>query len=233
MGIAIVDSQDLWQQDLRAQLSGRWGCDPGELFLFHRGEDFLAECANADMQLVFWALEETDPQALEQLGQFRLRNPRALLVLLCPSPVHAAEAFRLHALHYLQLPLPLEELDWVMEEFRCRVPQGRVMKLKLSGGKQILPVKNMVYAEHFNHQIHIYTTSGQELITRQSFGAFTAPFRGDPRFYQCNRGVILNLSHAKAFNGTAFLTDRGKLLTVSREKRKDARKKFQDFRQET
>ena len=48
----------------------------------------------------------------------------------------------------------------------------------------------------FFHMIHIHTTGGKELITRQSFEAFTASLKMDPRFYLCSRGVVINLEHA-------------------------------------
>ena len=34
------------------------------------------------------------------------------------------------------------------------------------------PFRHIIYAEHFSHMIHIHTTGGKELITRQSFEAF-------------------------------------------------------------
>ena len=34
-----------------------------------------------------------------------------------------------------------------------------------------VPFRHIIYAEHFSHMIHIHTTGGKELITRQSFGS--------------------------------------------------------------
>ena len=38
----------------------------------------------------------------------------------------------------------------------------------------------------------------------------------DSRFYQCNRGVVINLEHAVDFDGTGFRLDNGSNIPVSR-----------------
>ena len=77
--------------------------------------------------------------------------------------------------------------------------------------------------------IHIHTTFGKVLITRQSFGEFIAPLKQEPRFFQCSRGVVVNLEHAQDFDGTCFALDDGSSAQVSRELCKAARQAFMDF----
>ena len=48
----------------------------------------------------------------------------------------------------------------------------------------------------------------------------------DPRFYQCNRGVVINLEHAVDFDGTGFRLDNGSNVPVSRKLLKNARQPF-------
>ena len=58
---------------------------------------------------------------------------------------------------------------------------------------------------------------GRELVTRQSFDSFITSLKMDPRFYQCNRGVVINLEHAVDFDGTGFRLDNGSNVPVSRK----------------
>ena len=87
----------------------------------------------------------------------------------------------------------------------------------------------MIYAEHFSHMIHIYTTNKKELITRQSFESFLSTLKMDTRFYQCNRGIVINLDHALDFDGTVFTLDNGNQIPVSRKLSKHARQTFMDY----
>mgnify|MGYP002235745589 CR=1 FL=1 len=89
---------------------------------------------------------------------------------------------------------------------------------------------DILYTQNtFSHMIHIHTTGGKELITRQSFEAFTASLKMDPRFYLCSRGVVINLEHAVDFDGALFILDDETRISVSRKLVKNARQTFMDF----
>lgn len=92
-----------------------------------------------------------------------------------------------------------------------------------------LPFKDIIYAEHFSHMIHIHTTGGQTLITRQSFENFTAPLKEDPRFFPSSRGTIVNLEHAIGFDDSAFVMKDGSTVLISRKLLKTARQALMDF----
>lgn len=77
--------------------------------------------------------------------------------------------------------------------------------------------------------IHIHTAGERELVTRQSFDSFITSLKMDSRFYQCNRGVVINLEHAVDFDGTGFRLDNGSNVPVSRKLLKNARQTFMEF----
>lgn len=77
--------------------------------------------------------------------------------------------------------------------------------------------------------IYIHLKSGKELVTRLTFGEFLALLKNDKRFFQCNRGVVVNLEHVSDFDGKVFLLGGGTSVTVSRDLVKTARQTFMDF----
>ena len=77
--------------------------------------------------------------------------------------------------------------------------------------------------------IHIHTDGERELVTRQSFDSFITALKMDARFYQCNRGVVINLEHAVDFDGSIFRLDNGNNVPVSRKLLKNARQTFMEF----
>ena len=77
--------------------------------------------------------------------------------------------------------------------------------------------------------IHVHTSKARELVTRQSFETFNALLKMDPRFYQCNRGIVINLEHAVDFDGTVFVMDNGNQIPVSQKLVRNARETFMEF----
>ena len=118
-------------------------------------------------------------------------------------------------------PLPKGEIDALTEELLARVPQPeKFMELRVEGGEIRLRYRDIIRAEHFAHVIYVHTTAGKTLATRQSFKAFTAPLKEDPRFFVCGRGVIVNLEHAEDFEDAAFRMEDGSRVFVSQELQK-------------
>ena len=68
-----------------------------------------------------------------------------------------------------------------------------------------------------------------EEIIQKVKGMLTEIAVVDSRFYQCNRGVVINLEHAVDFDGTGFRLDNGSNVSVSRKLLKNARQTFMEF----
>ena len=144
--------------------------------------------------------------------------------------VEIARELRKSALHYLVKPYNIKELSDLIDEILSRIPDsGKYIDVKVNGSNIQVPFRSIIYAEHFSHMIHIHTSKAKELVTRQSFEAFNALLKMDPRFYQCNRGIVINLEHAVDFDGTVFVMDNGNQVPVSQKLAKNARQTFMEF----
>lgn len=167
---------------------------------------------------------------IETAKEFRKSNRECLLVFTTTSVDHALEGFQVRAMQYLVKPYTEKDIADLTNEILARLPKAdRYIDVKVNGSDIRLRFKDIVYAEHFSHMIHIHTTAGKDLATRQSFGNFTAYFKDDPRFFICSRGVIINMEHARDFDGKSFVTDAGDLVSVNRELVKTARQTFMEF----
>ena len=128
------------------------------------------------------------------------------LIFTTTSTDHALEGFRVRALHYLVKPYNEKEISTLLDEILSRIPDsGKYIDVKVNGSNIQIPFKNIIYAEHFSHMIHIHTTGGKEMLTRQSFEAFTASLKMDSRFYSCNRGIVINWSMRLILMEVCFL----------------------------
>ena len=157
-------------------------------------------------------------------------DPDCLLIFTTTSTDHAVEGFKVRALHYLVKPYSEKEISDLIDEILSRIPSsGKYIDIKVNGSNIQVPFRSIVYAEHFSHMIHVHTSKARELVTRQSFEAFNALLKMDPRFYQCNRGIVINLEHAVDFDGTVFVMDNGNQIPVSQKLVKNARETFMEF----
>lgn len=232
MRIAIVDDitseRTLLHTRLEQQLVKR-GVH-AELTEFENGESFLKAAKERPFAVLFLDIYMDGANGVEIARELRKSDPDCFLIFTTTSTDHALEGFKVRALHYLVKPYSEKDISDLIDEILSRIPvSGKYIDIKVNGSNIQVPFRSIVYAEHFSHMIHVHTSKARELVTRQSFEAFNALLKMDPRFYQCNRGIVINLEHAVDFDGTVFVMDNGNQIPVSQKLVKNARESFMEF----
>ena len=232
MRIAIVDDiseeRTLLRNRLDAQFSRR--NVHVDIFEYENGETFLTAAKECPFTVVFQDIYMNGSSGIDTAKELRRSDTDCLLIFTTTSTDHALEGFQVRALHYLVKPYSENDISALADEILSRIPDsGKYIDIKVNGSNVQVPFRHIIYAEHFSHMIHIHTTGGKELITRQSFEAFTASLKMNPRFYLCSRGVVINLEHAVDFDGALFILDDETRIPVSRKLIKDARQTFMDY----
>lgn len=231
MRIAIVD--DIASE--RENLKGRVSAQADRLSLeaavscYASGTDFLACAGKEHFDLVFLDIYMQNENGVDTAEHLRRFDPDCLLVFTTTSPDHALEGFRVRALHYLVKPYQEAELAALFDEIVRRFPMtDRYIEINAAGGAVRLRFRDILYAEHYQHQIYVYSADGERYVTRRTFREFTAALT-DGRFFLCSRGTIINMEHAEDFDGTDFILKGGKRVPVSRDLAKAAHTAFGDY----
>lgn len=232
MRIAIVDDlaaeRALLQSRLERQFSRR--NVQAAFYGFESGEAFLAAEKAQHFTAAFLDIYMNGMSGMEAARELRKLDTDCMLVFTTTSTDHALEGFQVRAMHYLVKPYGDEEISRLMAEIRMRLPKAdRSLTLKVNGAQVKLCCRDIVFAEHFSHNIHIHTAGRQELVTRLAFGEFMEQMQGDTRFFQCSRGIAVNFGHALDFDGKTFRMDDGSSIGVSRDLSKPARQAFMDY----
>ena len=217
MKIAIVDDisdeRTLLRNRLESQFSRR--NVHTDIFEYENGETFLTSAKECPFTVVFLDIYMNGANGIDIAKELRRSDTDCLLIFTTTSTDHALEGFQVSAL---------------ADEILSRIPDsGKYIDVKVNGSNIQIPFQKIIYAEHFSHMIHIHTADERELVTRQSFDSFITSLKMDARFYQCNRGVVINLEHAVDFDGSGFCLDNGSNVPVSRKLLKNARQTFMDF----
>lgn len=231
MRIAIVDDIASERESLRRRLVVQLDrlALHADILEYENGADFLAAAREEKFELAFLDIYMQNKNGVDTAGELRSFDTDCLLVFTTSSLDHALDGFRVRALHYLVKPYTDKDLASLMDEVMERLPvPDQYIEVNTVGGAVRLRFQEILYAEHFRHQIHIYTVDGQKIVTRQTFRDFSGSLT-DERFFLCSRGVIVNMEYAKDFNGTDFVLNNGKKLPVSRDLAKTARLAFGDF----
>lgn len=199
------------------------------VFEFDSGTAFLSAAKKERFDLVFLDIYMGKENGVDTAKALRRFDTNCLLVFTTTSTDHALDGFRVRALQYLVKPYTEEELADLFDEIVKRLPASdQCIEVNTVGGTVRLRLCEILYAEHYQHQIHIHTADGHRIVTRRTFREFTESIT-DERFFLCSRGLIVNLEHITDFNGTDFILKNGKRLPVSRSLAKTARLAFGDF----
>lgn len=231
MRIAIVDDiaseRDNLKTGITAQLT-RLSLN-ARVFCFASGADFLSAAGKERFDLVFLDIYMNNENGVDTAKELRRFDTDCLIVFTTTSTDHALDGFRVRAFHYLVKPCTGADLAALFDEIIKRLPEtDRYIKVDTPGGAVRLRLRDILYAEHYQHQIHIYRADGQKNVTRRTFREFAAGLM-DGRFFLCSRGVLVNLEHAEDFDGKDFILKNGKRIPVSRDLAKAARQAFGDF----
>ena len=232
MRIAIVDDLDTERAQLKTRLERQLALRgaQAELLEFESSESFLAAEKERRFTAAFLDIYMEGVSGMEAARELRKQDADCLIVFTTTSTDHALEGFQVRALHYLVKPFSESDLSGLLDEMLAKLPRPEpVLTVKVSGSDVRLRYRDIVSAEHFAHVIHIRTTAGKTLATRQSFKVFTEPLKKDSRFFVCGRGVIVNLEHAADFQDAAFCMTDGSRVYVSQELLKAARQAFMEF----
>ncbi len=231
MRIAIVDDIASEREILKkriAEQADRLSTD-AVILGYASGSDFLADARKNDFDLVFLDIYMGNENGVETAEKLRRFDKDCLLVFTTVSQDHALDGFRVRALHYLVKPYKETDLAALFDEIAGRFPvMDRYIELNAAGGTVRLRFQDLLYAEHYQHQVYIYSTAGEQIVTRQTFREFTASLT-DGRFFLCSRGVLINMEHAQDFDGMDFILKNGKRIPVSRNLAKAARMAFGDY----
>lgn len=232
MRIAIVDDIASERKELHERVSVQLSCHAlnAKIFEYKNGEAFLANAKQERFALVFMDIYMDGKNGVETAKKLREFDQNCLLIFTTTSTDHTLDGFKVRALHYLVKPYSEEEIGLLFNEIMEKLPApDKYIDVRIVGGSTRLRLSEILYADHFQHRIHIHTSDGQTTITRQTFSDFTTKLNGDDRFFLCSRGVIINLEYANDFDGTVFTLKDGQTISVSRDITKSARIAFADF----
>ena len=142
---------------------------------------------------------------------------KSRIIFITSYREYAVDAFEVEAVHYLLKPVTDERLYQAMDRAlnRSKQEDDRTLALIKSGSTHILPIRDILYCEVFDHRVCIHTAQGN-----YEYSGTLDMLEGklDGRFFRCHRSYLINMSHVVGQEKGTALVSNGNRVLISRRK---------------
>lgn len=199
-----------------------------EIDTFSCGEDFLLACQEKAYHIVFMDIYMSGINGISTIKKL-CAPEKCQIVFTTSSQEFALEAFNLNATHYLLKPVTKDAVFEAVERClsRLMLSQTNYLKVKTNQGIVPIPVNNITYIEVFN-KICLIHTEKSSFRTYASLNALSEQL-GNQSFMLAQRSFLVNMNYIKTFYSDHIILQDGKDINLSRTKRTELKKQYQQF----
>ena len=212
--IAICEDETYLLEELRKKAEAylKTRHYPAEIRTFTSGEDLLKEQRPFDLILLDLVLP-----GINGLETAKRLSSKSRIIFITSYREYAVDAFEVEAVHYLLKPVTDERLYQAMDRAlnRSKQEDDRTLALIKSGSTHILPIRDILYCEVFDHRVCIHTAQGN-----YEYSGTLDMLEGklDGRFFRCHRSYLINMSHVVGQEKGTALVSNGNRVLISRRK---------------
>lgn len=171
---------------------------------------------------------------LNGFGLLKSLSHRPAVVITTAYRDYAVEGFELEVLDYLVKPFPFSRMQQAMDKF-ARRSENHLFPSHQSEGRELLflkvekqliqlPVKDILYLESKKDYVRVYT-AGNEYLCHLTLTGITSKLPPE-KFFRLHRSYTVALDKVSIVKGN-YVHIRGKALPVSRELRKELKRRIQ------
>lgn len=224
LSIAICEDETYLLEELRkkAEVYLKTRHYPARIHTFTTGEDLLKEQRPFDLILLDMVLPGMN--GLETAKRLSSKNR---IIFITSYREYAVDAFEVEAVHYLLKPVKEERLYQAMDRALIRSGQAddRSLALIKSGKTQILPIRDILYCEVFDHRVCIHTAQDN-----YEYSGTLDMLEGklDGRFFRCHRSYLINMGCVAGQEKGTALVSNGDRVLISRRKQAEFMQRLLD-----
>lgn len=221
--VAIVDDLSGDAEQIAKFLSA-YGAEHALSFqteLFSSGEAFLQAAHPGNYSLVFLDILMGGINGMETAKKFRATDPQALLVFVTTEAGYALEGYDVDAAGFLVKSFPPDQEAFFRLMDRLESRLRPIPLLELSDGSTHLKLSTdvLLYIDVKNHELTLHALEVTYYL-RTPMEKLKSLLPQDGRFFQCHRGVIVNLDWVESVEKQVVTMKNGDILPVSRRNHK-------------
>lgn len=189
---------------------------------FQSGEAFLENFCADKYSIVFLDIIMEGLNGMETAKKIRSIDSQAVLVFVTTEAEYAIEGYEADASAFLVKGPALDYPAFarMMDRLKPKLNNHDFLEFKEKGGTLRLPVFSLCYADVIDHKLTLHTED-KEFVLRMPIKAFQESFFGDTRFFECHRGIIVNLDWIQSIEKKVIHLKNGVVLPCSRRRHQD------------
>lgn len=224
--IAVVDNQAHDREQISALL-GAYAASrrhTWQVRCFASGQAFLDTLTPGRYGMVFLDILM---DGMETARRFRATDPNTLLVLITTEASYAVEGYEVEAAGFLvkESGTLKQHFDALMARLEHKIQEDIVLELPGSLSGIPVPAGALLYAEVLNHVMKLCLKSGSYMV-RMSLKELVSLLPQDGRFFECHRGIVVNLDAVVSLDSQVVTLSDGSTLPVSRRRRAELERAF-------
>lgn len=219
--IAVCDDEKMMQKQLSHYLE-QYFADKAHfpyIGYYYSGEEVLAHMAQ-DTDVLLLDISMSGISGMETASALREKGCKTKIVFITSMEQYALHGYRVHAFAYLVKPIAYTDLAQVLGEIDAQMKENNVSMFAVdtAEGTQMLDLKELVYAEVYQHETCFVTQ--QDRVTAvmqlsqveerlQSYG-----------FFRCHRSYLVNLCKIRRIGPIDLTMSNGDAIPLSKHRRK-------------
>ena len=224
--IAVVDDQTYDREQISALLREYAASKhhAWQVRCFASGQAFLDTLTPGRYGMVFLDILMG---GMETARRFRAIDPDTLLVLITTEASYAVEGYEVEAAGFLvkKSGTLKQHFDALMARLEQKIQEDIVLELPGSLAGIPVPASALLYAEVLNHVMKLCLKSGSYMV-RMSLKELIPLLPQDGRFFECHRGIVVNLDAVVSLDSQVATLSDGSTLPVSRRRRAELERAF-------
>lgn len=222
--IAVCDDDEGMRSTLRAycgEILKRYGIEY-EMGEYSSAETFETEAGKYDLLLLDIEMDGKNGMSLAK--ELRKSGNDISIVFISGHDRYLKDGYSVRPIQYLFKPLNKDELENAIKiDLKLNHIPGSVA---LNTGQKtvVVPVKDIRYAESFDHKVHVHTNE-QDIVISRSLGEL------EKQLYvydicRCHNSYLVNLKYIAEFTRKEIVMDDGIRIPVGRKFCKDIQSEF-------
>ncbi|MDD6071478.1 MAG: LytTR family DNA-binding domain-containing protein [Clostridiales bacterium] len=198
-----------------------------ELTFFSSGSELLHFLDDNKLpDLLFLDIDMPNMNGIETAKKIRELDERQLIAFLSAHQEYVFQSFEVQPFRFIRKHVI--EMEQFLA-FQAAVPiidrrQTKYLSLVWEEGEEMIDILSICYAEMLNRKMHFYLSDQREIIVKMTMTKLLEELRGDDRFVLLDRGLLLNVTHVKAFQRQRVTLQNGIILPIARTRQEEVRK---------